>query len=247
MNKCIVIVTCCLLGFSAWAQNKFSSYKSGKITRQENTLPFRIQYPIGFQTDKSYPVILFLHGSGERGNDNELQLVHGGALFASDEFRKNYPAVVIFPQCPIGERWDSRGEPESTQPLQLVMELMDSIQQLAYSRDSQFYVGGLSLGGMGTFELLSRRPDMFAAAFPICGRANMAKIPTYAQKVQLWVFHGAQDDVVLPSFSTDAVIALQKAGANPRYTLYGQANHNSWDSAFAEPELIPWLFANRKK
>lgn len=133
-----------------------------------------------------------------------------------------------------------------TTALKLVMDLMDSVQSLPYSRDEQFYVGGLSMGGMGTFEILYRRPEMFAAAFPICGGGNPDSVDEYAGDVDVWVFHGAQDDIVLPSYSTEMVIALMKADADVKYTLYKDANHNSWDSAFAEPDLFPWLFTKRK-
>ena len=105
---------------------------------------------------------------------------------------------------------------------------------------------GLSMGGMGTFELLSRKPNTFAAAVPICGGGDPESVSMYAQTIPLWVFHGAQDNVVNPLQSMEMVSALLNSGAHPRFTLYDFANHNSWDPAFAEPDLLPWLFSNRK-
>jgi predicted peptidase len=111
--------------------------------------------------------------------------------------------------------------------------------------DERVYVGGLSMGGMGTFELVRRMPKTFAAAFPICGGAN----PATAKKmddVDWWIFHGAKDDVVPPRHSEVMVKALKKEGANVKFTLYPNANHNSWDPAFTEPELLSWLFSKKK-
>ena len=105
---------------------------------------------------------------------------------------------------------------------------------------------GLSMGGMGSFELLSRRPDIFAAAIPICGGGDPNSVSGYAKNTPLWVFHGAQDNVVNPLQSMEMVSALLKAGVYPKFTLYDFANHGSWDPAFAEPDLLPWLFSHKK-
>jgi predicted peptidase len=109
----------------------------------------------------------------------------------------------------------------------------------------QMYVMGLSMGGMGTIEIVRRNPKMFAAAIPICGGAN-AYTAKKINKTNWWIFHGAKDDVVNPAFSIQMATALKKEKANVKFTLYPNANHNSWDSAFAEPDLIPWLFSNKK-
>lgn len=252
-------VLCFLLWLPVVGQDT-EGFQRGIYVNDGDSLKYQILYPEGFSTAKKYPVILFLHGAGERGDDNELQLVHGSNLFLDRAFREQYPAVVIFPQCPKNEYWanaDVKREPgkitldfkddgDPTPPMRLVLLLMDSVKTLAYSKDDQLYVGGLSMGGMGTFEILWRRPGMFAAAVPICGGGSATSVGTYADEVSLWVFHGARDNVVLPSYSTEMVIALMKAGADVKYTLYKEANHNSWDSAFAEPGLVDWLFSKSK-
>ncbi len=218
-------------------------------------------YPNNFQEDGNYPVVLFLHGAGERGNDNEKQLVHGGKLFATDYLQERYPAIVIFPQCPTNSYWSNvdvdrstypiklnfnyKGGP--TKPLEMVMDLLQTTIEQPYANDNQVYLMGLSMGGMGTFELLSRKPDTFAAAIPICGGGDPNSVATYAKKIPLWVFHGAQDNVVNPLQSMEMVSALLSAGAYPRFTVYDFANHNSWDPAFAEPDLLPWLFSHKKE
>jgi predicted peptidase len=126
--------------------------------------------------------------------------------------------------------------------LGLIAQMLDK----PYVDKHRVYVGGLSMGGMGTFELLRRKPDIFAAAFPICGGDNSLNAKIYAKKVPIWIFHGAKDDVVLADHSITMVNAIKSAGGNPRFTLYPNDNHNCWDDAFAEPYLMPWLFSNTK-
>lgn len=105
---------------------------------------------------------------------------------------------------------------------------------------------GLSMGGMGTFEAISRHPEWFAAAIPICGGGDLEFVESFAQKVPVWVFHGAKDDVVLPKYSRDIVQEIIFKGGFPRYSEYSEANHNAWDKAFAEKDLLPWLFHQKK-
>ena len=128
----------------------------------------------------------------------------------------------------------------------LVLDLMDDLTQKPYVKKNQVYVGGLSMGGMGTFEIINRRPHMFAAAFPISGGGNPKSVTKYADKVSLWVFHGGKDDVVHPYFSLTMVTALQKSGADVTLTYFENDNHNSWDSTFSEPKLLTWLFSKSK-
>jgi predicted peptidase len=225
-----------------------------------DTLQYRMLLPKDFSKDRKYPLILFLHGSGERGNNNQSQLIHGSKLFADESNRNDFPAIIIFPQCPKIDYWanlsvDRNTKPitrkflldeEPTKSLYLVMELMEAMTNKSFVKKDQVYVGGLSMGGMGTFEILFRKPDMFAASFAICGGGNPEGAKSYANKTALWVFHGAKDDVVDPQLSIDMVSAYLKAGGTPNFTLYANDNHNSWDSAFAEPDLLPWLFSNFK-
>ena len=235
-------------------------YKHKMFVSNNDTLRYRMLLPKDFTKDKQYPLVLFLHGSGERGIDNKTQLVHGSKLFTDENNRKNFPVIVIFPQCPKNDYWAnttvdrstktiSRKFPldvEPTESLNLVMELMDDLTSKPIVNESKVYVGGLSMGGMGTFEILYRKPDMFAAAFAICGGGNPEAVKTYSNKTDLWVFHGAKDDVVDPQLSIDMVTAYIKAGGKPNFTLYSNDNHNSWDSAFAEPDLLSLLFSKSK-
>lgn len=224
-----------------------------------DTLLYRILYPKGFSKAKKYPVILFMHGAGERGNNNEAQLTHGSKLFL--EKNEEFPAVVIFPQAPLNDYWakveverDSipykfnfRNEEEPTRALHLVMSLVDSIKAEDFVDRNRIYVGGLSMGAMGTFEILSRKPGLFAAAFAICGGADPAIVKNYPPGFNIWIFHGEKDNVVLPEYSKAMAREINSKGGNAKLSLYPDDNHNSWDSAFAEPYLLPWLFSHERK
>lgn len=236
-------------------------YEKKELKRGGEVLPYRIMFPQGFDASQKYPLILFLHGAGERGNDNEKQLVHGASFFGSEINRKRFPAIVIFPQCKTESYWakvdfsmnvdgsrdfyfDPSGEPNP--PMQLVLELIDHYLSEPYVDKHRVYLGGLSMGGMGTFELLFRKPEVFAAAFPICGGGNPNMIAPEVKNVKIWAFHGEADPVVKVDLTMQMVEALRKASADVRLTLYPEVGHNAWDYVFKEEELLPWLFSQRK-
>lgn len=244
---------------SLQAQDK-SLYKKELFIVNNDTLPYRILLPLNYDASKKYPLVLLLHGAGERGNDNESQLVHGANLFLRDSIRQNYPAIVVFPQCPAKSFWanssfqqDTAGkwsitfhaDGEPTIAMDLAQQLLKKIIREYPVNKKQVYVGGLSMGGMGTFEIVRRNPGLFAAAFPICGGAEPSTA-TKLTKPKWWVFHGDADAVVPVAFSQTMVAALQKAGADVKLSIYPGVNHNSWDNAFAEPTLLPWLFAQHQ-
>lgn len=240
------------------AQNSAFSYEI--YVHDNDTLQYRLLMPQNFSETKEYPVVLFLHGAGERGDDNESQLVHGSKLFLNQMNRGAFPAIVIFPQCPKEDYWANPVIDRSTRPitytfreddpptksLSLVMALLDDFLSKPYVNRNKVYVGGLSMGGLGTYEILYRKPDMFAAAFAICGSGDPDRVKAYAQKTNLWVFHGANDDIVDPIASVNIAKAYLEAGGKLNFTMYENDNHNSWDSAFAEPNLLPWLFSKSK-
>lgn len=231
------------------------------LINKTDTLPYRILLPKNFDASKSYPLVLILHGAGERGNDNELQLVHGSKLFLQDSIRDKFPAIVVFPQCPLNSYWSNvtiktdtikkeryfkfhpGGEP--TAAMKMVLQLLSHLSKTYKLKEDRLCVGGLSMGGMGTFELVRRKPKLFAAAFPICGGAN-AQTAEKLKKTSWWIFHGLKDNVVDPIHSKVMAAALKEEGADVKLTLYPDANHNSWDAAFAEKDLLPWLFSKHK-
>ena len=254
-----LLITFLMFCVSVNAQN-MNLYEKHWFVRNGDSLPYRLLLPENYDASKKYPLIFFMHGAGERGNDNEKQLTHGAKLFLKDDVRKNYPAIVVFPQCPENSFWsnvsfraDSIGnrnfvynaESEPTIAMKMANGLLHQIIKTFPIQKKQVYVGGLSMGGMGTFEIVYRNPKLFAAAIPICGGGDPA-IATNVRKTSWWVFHGAKDDVVPPANSHIMVTALKAAKATVTFTLYPNANHNSWDAAFAEPALLNWLFAQKK-
>lgn len=240
------------------ASKALFSYKNYVVNT--DTLKYRLLLPKGFSENKRYPLVLFLHGAGERGDDNEKQLVHGSHLFLNEKHRDSFPAIVIFPQCAEDDYWSKLEADRSTRPITfkykyneaptkamaLVMDLMENMVKKPFVKIDQIYVMGLSMGGMGTFEIIYRKPSMFAAAIPICGGGDPESANAYAKEVSLWIFHGAKDDVVNPLLSMNMASAVLKEGGFPSLTIFDNANHNSWDPTFAEPELLPWLFSKIK-
>lgn len=220
---------------------------------QGETLPYRLLKPKAYDPQQAYPLVVFLHGMGERGSDNLSQLVNGvSGFFASDAARDRFPAFVIAPQCPDGEdsneaSWSNwrPGMPAITRPTRLVLEIVDDVRRQFAIDDDRMYIGGLSMGGFGTWNVIQEYPRLFAAAFPICGGGDPANAAKIAD-VPLWVFHGAKDDTVPPQFSRDMVRAIQAAGGHPGYCEYPDVGHDSWTCAFEEPRLLPWLFAQRR-
>jgi predicted peptidase len=246
-------------GLSSNAQD-LNKYEKGSFIKGKDSIPYRILFPENFDASKKYPIIFFLHGRGESGNDNQKQLTHGAKLFLKEEVRKQFPAIVVFPQCTTDSYWanvvistDSTGrrgfnfqeKGKPSKAMHALLGMIDNLLDKPYTDHSRVYIGGLSMGGMGTYELLRRKPRVFAAAFAICGGDNIANVQRY-KKIPLWIFHGEKDDVVPVVYSTRIADQLKVLGRPAKLTLYPEANHNSWDSAFAEPGLLPWLFSNHK-
>ena len=233
-------------------------YEKETFIFENDTLNYRILKPLNYDPNKQYPVHLFLHGSGERGKDNSSQLTHGGSLFLKKENREKYNSWVIFPQCSKNDRWPSISSDlwdqvfenkikKPNKSLGLVIRLMDEFIEKKDVDNQRIYLSGLSMGGMGAFEILYRRPDMFAAATPICsnGITQLAKL--FANKVPVWIFHGSNDKVVSPKNSLEMARAIIESGGSPKMTLYADVDHNSWDNAFAEKDFLKWIHSKTKK
>jgi predicted peptidase len=220
------------------------------------TLPYRLLKPAATEPGKTYPLVLFLHGAGERGTDNAKQLVwFWNANKPSVLTRKEFAdarAFAVIPQCPDGQQWvnvpwekGSYQSPQISEPLQLTLDLIDAqLKELPIDPD-RVYVIGMSMGGYGAFDAIQRRPNLFAAAIPICGAGDPSKAKDVAH-VPVWAFHGEKDPAVPVSGSREMVEALKKVGGSPRYTEYPGVGHNSWSPAFEEKEFWGWLFAQKR-
>ena len=254
-NKWFILFICTILSFNLYAGDKNSFLKKQFTTKNGYKLNYRILYPLNYSPQKEYPVILFLHGAGEKGDDNEAQLLHGGNMFASYENQSKYPAIIIAPQCPKEEKWSSYVHPSEnngkrefpysapiTPAMKAVKEMVDNYIAKGIVDTKRIYVTGLSMGGMGSFDIVCRYPKFFAAASPICGGANLKSLENFKGKTAFSIYHGRADNVVDPQFSRDAFSTLQKINADVRYKEYPGVSHNSWDNAFVEPDFISWMF-----
>jgi predicted peptidase len=218
------------------------------------TLRYRLLKPDDYDAKKPYPLVLFLHGAGERGDDNDKQLIHGVPEFAKEANRKQYPCFLIAPQCPANARWvevdwsaDAHKQPaEMSEPLRLSLEAIAALQKEFSIDPKRIYITGLSMGGFGAWDALARKPDLFAAAAPICGGGDEATAKLIA-KLPIWAFHGAKDGAVKPSRSRHMIEAIKKAGGSPKYTEYEKEGHASWVPAYRDPELYQWLFAQQRE
>lgn len=257
------VVSCCLallfsLSLSAQDFNLFTKEifkgKKGEV------LPYRMLLPENYDPNQTYPLVLFLHGGGERGDDNEKHLVHGVKTFLKTENRTKFPCIVIAPQCPADSYWasakfertkypidfDFNYEYPITKGLDLVIQLTRSIIKTKAVDKKRVYITGLSMGGMGTFEAMYRSPRLFAAAVAVCGGADVAAYQKKHAKRPFWLFHGDVDGVVEVKHSRAMNSKLKSLGADVRYTEYVGINHNSWEKAYEEGELLPWLFAQKR-
>jgi CubicO group peptidase (beta-lactamase class C family)/predicted esterase len=223
------------------------------VSETGGSLPFQIFIPTRVVRGTRYPLLVFLHGAGERGDDNQRQLAGFPRQFVAPEIQAKHPCFAIAPQCPKIDAWSSfpeypanaRSSRQPTAATQAVIGLIEKLIAECPIDKTRIYVTGLSLGGEGTFDIVSRRPDLFAAAVPICGIADAERASSMAA-VPFWIFHGDRDEINPVKYSREAAQALKAKGATPIYTEYRDAGHDIWDRAYGEPALIPWLFKQHK-
>jgi len=185
-------------------------------------------------SDNGFPLMLFLHGSGERGDDLELVKTHGPPSFLDDT--TDFPFIVASPQCPSGETWN---------PI-LLIELINELSGIAFVDTNRIYVTGLSMGGRGTWDLAMAAPERLAAIAPVCASSNTARA-FVIKDIPCWVFHGAEDKVVPCLNSDNMVDALKLAGADVKYTKYPDVGHDSWTPTYSNPELYEWMLMQKRK
>ena len=239
-----------LAPLSAWAADKPDLEKlleAKTFTEGKATLSYRLLKPAAVEEGKKYPLVIFLHGSGERGDDNKAQLKHGVAEFASAERMKKFPCFFIAPQCPKGASWAAFGKGfEDGKPGKLVLDLIEKTCKELPIDTKRIYLTGLSMGGYGTWSLLAQKPDLFAAGIPICGGGDEKKADKLAN-IPIWVFHGDKDNAVKVERSRIMVAAIEKAGGKPKYTEYPGVGHDSWTRTYADEKVLTWLFAQKKE
>lgn len=195
--------------------------------------------PQGYDKEKTYPVILFLHGLGESGTDGKKQATVGLGK-ALKERAKTFPAFVIFPQSAT-RNWTAKSDDAKR-----ALAILDSVQKEFKIDEKRVYLTGLSMGGIGSWSLAAAFPDKWAAVVPVCGRGD-TKTAVKFKDTPVWAFHGDKDASVPVAGSRDMVAALKAAEGMPKYTEYKGVGHNSWDKAYATDELYEWLFKQTRK
>jgi predicted peptidase len=213
------------------------------------TMPYRLFIPKANNAATRYPLILWLHGASGLGTDNLRQISStnavGPRLFSSDAVQSKYPSFIFAPQGPPKGAWDATREPDLSADMTVALEIIDALEKEFSVDKSRIYAMGQSLGGYGTWDVISKQPDRFAAGVPLCGGGSVSRAPRLV-KLPIWAFHGDIDATVSVSQSRNMIAAIKKAGGNPRYTEYENVGHDVWTRAFAEPGLVDWLFAQHK-
>jgi predicted peptidase len=227
-------------------------FERHSIVKGNDTLPYRLLRPIHFQLGKIYPVVLFLHGAGERGRDNERSLTHLPGALTDSAGQRDFECFILVPQCPRGRRWVDVHWSDSAHrmpPLSvvggLVLAALDAVLAQPGTDSTRVYVTGLSMGGFGAWDFACRFPGKFACAVPVCGGGDENQAGSL-RMVPVWAFHGARDEVVRPERSIRMTKAVNAAGGNARLTLLHGVPHNCWTQVYKDPELFRWMFSQRK-
>lgn len=220
-----------------------------------DTLPYLLYRSSKTSSADALPaLVVFLHGAGERGNDNCQQLRHCVRFFLDDSVSGRYPFVLLLPQCPENERWVNtdwrlpahRMEPTPTAQMKGVMAIVDSLKQAHAIDSNRVYISGISMGGFGTWDALQRYPEQFAAAIAVCGGGD----PAYASRLKdipLYIFHGDRDKLVKPDRSQQMYKSLKRLNSKDlHYIRYADLGHLCWDRAFATPGIFQWLFSKQR-
>lgn len=243
---CLVIVGLLLTGYVQMGKSEMASEKVVPGVQQEQafaktitkdlSIKYLLYLPKGYgEKEKKWPLMMFLHGAGERGSNLNKVKVHGPPKIV--EAGKDLPFIIVSPQCPKDDWWTERDDE--------LIHLLDDIQK-RYDVDAErVYLTGLSMGGYGTWTLASTYPERFAAIVPICGGGKRF-FGWRLKDVPVWAFHGGKDSVVPLSESEEMIQAVKRGGGNAKLTIYPEANHDSWTKTYDNPELYKWLLEHRK-
>lgn len=210
------------------------------------TLPYRLFTPPQAGVQKPCPVIVFLHGAGQRGDDNTRQLTEWPRYMATEDVQDREPCYVLVPQAASG--WDGWGDAEaSNKPTygQAVLRLLDQLEGTLAIDRSREYVTGLSMGGFGTCYLLCEAPGRFAAGVPICGA--IAELADVEVATPVWICHGNADVTVPVDLSRELFMAMCKKGRSPRYTEYDMVGHGVYSHVYSRPDIYAWMFAQQRR
>ena len=247
LTVAVVLAACTVVPAGAAELGEAKTYKLD----DQFTLLYRVLSPPKIEPGKKYPLVLFLHGAGERGSDNKAQLKWGVADFAKN--MDKHPCFLVVPQCPGGQKWcevnwAAREHSMPSEPAKPLLAARKVIEQMIKDQPvdaGRLYVTGLSMGGYGTWDALQRWPELWAAGIPVCGGGDLAGAKKMA-KTPIWAFHGDKDGAVPVERSRKMIEAIRQAGGQPKYTEYPGVGHNAWTPAYGSAETMDWLFAQRK-
>ncbi len=234
-----------VIRLSAQQKGEFVSNKF--VSENKDTLPYQFYISAGIDSSKTYPLIIWLHGKGERGNDNKKQLTLI-KKWLPDSLDKSYPGFILAPQCAADKMWSKYDKladritfdtitPEIQKS---IISLMDELGKIYPIDTNRIYIMGISMGGFGVFDMITRYPDRFASAIPICGGGDPEMIEVLI-KTPIWAFHGEKDVVV----DQRHTVQIMKKIVDDEHilTLYSGIGHDCWNKAFKEKNLIKWLFS----
>lgn len=234
--------------------NSAQEFEKASFDHGGKTLPYRLLRPKPVDAKVKYPLVLFLHGAGERGTDNHQHLELVAVDFAAPAVREKFPCFVIAPQCGVNQQWVDTPWNQSTShtmpkepstSMGLTIALMEKLTKELPVDAQRIHVIGVSMGGYGAWDILARKPDWFAGGVLLCGGADVASAPLI-KHIPQWIWHGDSDDIVPTNRSRIMVKALMAAGGTPTYTEVAGEGHFVWNPAMSNPELIPWMFAQKK-
>lgn len=236
MKKVLLLILC--FPMLLVAQKPAQTSKSMNLTITKNLkLDYLLYLPKGYEkSDKEFPLTIFLHGAGERGTD--INQIKKWGIPKLIEQGKEFPSIVVSPQCPKGIYWSE------FVMLEKLDHLITKIEKEYRVDRNRIYITGLSMGGYGSWAMAIYQPNRFAAVAPICGDGDVSKM-RFIKHIPIWTFHGADDKVVPISGTKLMVNKLQELGANVKFTIYPGVGHNSWTATYANEELYQWLFTKK--
>jgi predicted peptidase len=240
----------------AGARNAMTDLQAQVFTDPDSglALPYRLFVPPACTPEMPCGMLLFLHGAGERGSDNQSQLGNDALGFIGPATQAENPTIVVFPQCPPDMQWVDAAWADGSyalartpisQPMAAALRLLALLQAKFPVDPHRLLVTGLSMGGFGAWDIVARHPTMFAGALALCGGGDPSAAPAI-RDVPVWAFHGDQDPAVPVRGSREMIRALRKAGGNPRYTEVAGGGHTVWTIAYRDVEVIRWLLSQRR-
>ena len=229
--------------------------KETYVAEDGYTMPYRLYIPDDYDCGEEYPLVFFLHGAGERGDDNEKQLAIG-IRHMFWEGSPAYKSIIVAPQCACDKRWVdidwdygvfNRKQVKETRELQTAMTILKEVMEFCNVDKDRVYVTGISMGGYGTFDALARHGSWFAAGVPVCGGCDPETDAKANRRIPLWMFHGSADTTVPPVGSRLMYAKIRSMGGDKvRYTEYSGMNHGIWDNAYSDREMVLWMFAQSR-